>query len=144
MKRNVFGYNGNGNIVKEIRVDLHNNNQLQIQLNVLTTEQADAWAEYWTGSDSTHAMQSTTVKNALQHPLVLLNITPKTNYSYHIVTIQNGVKRVSNTYTFQSQQLPVFLQDQFKAIMPFPKLIPAEFKNGFMLVNKNYAPGLAF
>ena len=158
MKKNVLGYiiliflpgilagcvNSGGKIIKEIHVDLHNNNELQIQIDVLTSEPADAYAEYWTGSDSTHAMQSTIAKNTLKHPLVLLNIIPKTNYSYRVITIDNGVKQTSKTYTFKSQELHVWLQDQFKAINTYPKLVPKEFKNGLMLVNKNYAPGLCF
>lgn len=158
MKKNVFGYiticflaaifsgcfNSGGNIIKEIHVDLHNNNQLKIQIDVLTVDPADAYAEYWVWSDSTNVMRSTTVKNALQHPLVICNILPKTNYSYHIITLKNGVKKVSKTYAFKTHDLPVWLQDQFKAINTYPKLVPSDFKNGLMLVNKNYAPGLAF
>jgi arylsulfate sulfotransferase len=157
MKKNVFGYIiifslaaifsgcfSGGNIIKEIHVDLHNNNELKIQLEVLTVDPADAYAEYWAGNDSTNVMRSTTVKSALQHPLVLCNILPKTNYSYHIITLENGVRKVSKTYSFKSHDLPMWLQDQFKAINTYPKLVPEDFKNGLMLVNKNYAPGLAF
>ena len=157
MNKSFFGYiagffiitifsncSNNGDIIKEIHVGLHNNNQLQIQVDALTVENADAFVEYWSASDSTNIMQSDTVKNALQHSLVLLNITPKTNYSYRIITLENCVKKTSQTYTFKSHDLPVWLQDQFKAINTYPQLIPADFKNGLMLVNKNYAPGLAF
>ncbi len=157
MKKNVFGYitlfsliaifvgcSNNGGIIKEIHVGLHNDNQLKIQVDVLTVENADAYAEYWSANDSTNVMQSDTVKNTLQHPLVLLNIAPKTDYAYRIITLENGVKKTSQTYTFKSHDLPVWLQDQFKAINTYPQLIPADFKSGLMLVNKNYAPGLAF
>jgi len=157
MKKTVFGYitlisliaifsgcSNSGGIIKEIHVGLHNNNQLQIQIDVLTVDPTDAYAEYWAGSDSTNIMRSATTKNALNHPLVLCNILPKTNYSYHIITLGSGVKKVSKTYTFKSHDLPLWLQDQFKAINTYPQLIPADFKDGLMLVNKNYAPGLAF
>src|ERR1700744_6047135 len=120
MKKNVFGYlaliflttvvsgcNSSGPI-KEIHIGLHNNNQLKIQLDVLTADKADAYAEYWTDGDSTNVMQSDTIKNASQHSLVLLNIAPKTNYSYRIITLENGAKKVSKTYTFKSHDLPVW------------------------------------
>jgi outer membrane protein assembly factor BamB len=134
----------NANIIKEIRIGLHKNNELQIQADVETASAADVYAEYWpqTG-DSSKAMQSTVVKNSFSHSLVLCNVYPKTNYAYRIVTTQNGVKKISKTYTFQSHDLPMWLQEEFKAINPYPKLIPQDFKDGMMLVNKKYAPGIA-
>jgi len=157
MKKSFFGYaiilfflavfsgclNNNANIIQEIRVGLHNYNQLKIQLDVLTTVPADAYAEYWPAGDSTAKMQSTTVKNSLKHALVICNVAPKTSYNYHIITIVDGGKKVSKTYNFKTNDLPTWLQDEFKAINPYPKLIPQDFKNGLMLVNKKYAPGIA-
>lgn len=137
-------FNTGGNIIKEIHIGLHSNNQLQIQIDALTADNADAYAEYWPAKDSTNVMYSDTVKNALKHPLVLLNIAPNTNYAYRIITLENGAKKLSKTYTFKSHDLPIWLQDQFKATNTYAKLVPADFKNGLMLVNKNYAPGLAF
>src|ERR1700744_6068401 len=98
MKKNIFGYfllfilanaffgcSNSGGIIKEIHVGLHSNNQLQIQIDALTTENADAYTEYWPANDSTDVMQSDTVKNVLKHSLVLLNIAPNTNYAYRII-----------------------------------------------------------
>ena len=140
----IFAGCNNGGLIKEIKVGIHKNNQLKIRLDVLTTSPVDAYAEYWLAQgDSTQKILSTTVKNSLSHSLVLINILPKTNYAYHIVTIDNGVKKVSKTYTFKSNDLPGWLQGQFKAINPYPKLIPQAFKDGLMLLNKNYSPGIA-
>jgi arylsulfate sulfotransferase len=141
----LAGCSGNGSsIIKEIRIGLHKNNELQIQVDLLTTVPADAYAEYWPqkGSD-TGKMLSTVSKNSVSHSLVFCNITPKTDYFYHIITTENGTKRISKNYSFKSHDLPMWLQEQFKAINTFPKLIPADFKNGLMLVNKRYAPGIA-
>ena len=38
----------------------------------------------------------------------------------------------------------MWLQDQFKASKAFQELIPKEFKNGLMLVNKRDAPGITY
>ena len=139
------GCYNNVNVIKEIRIGLHNDNQLQIQINVLTGSPVDAYAEYWPQKgDSTQKMLSTSSKNAVSHKLVICNIFPNTLYNYRIVTVDNGVKRTSKTYTFKSHDLPLWMQGEFKAVNTYPKLLPRAFKDGLMLVNKNYSPGLAY
>jgi arylsulfate sulfotransferase len=135
----------NSNVIKEIKVGLHNDNELKIQIDVLTGSPVDAYAEYWVvkGSDTTKQVSQVS-KNAEQHRFILCNITPKTNYAYHIITVTNGVKSISKTYTFSSHDLPLFLQDQFKAKSASEGHIPATFKDGLMLINKRYAPGVAY
>ncbi|WPU96081.1 aryl-sulfate sulfotransferase [Mucilaginibacter sabulilitoris] len=141
----VFASCNNSNAIKEIKVGLHNNNELKIQVDVLTASPADVYAEYWEdeGADTTKQV-SPVSKNTDRHRLVLCNIAPKTNYAYHIITVTNGVKNISKTYTFSSYDLPMFLQDQFTAKSASEKHIPAEFKDGLMLINKRYAPGVAY
>jgi len=136
--------NDAGRDITKITIGLHDNNALKIQVDVLTDSAVDAYAEYWPQKgDSINKMQSNISKKSVSHRLVLCNLMPKTNYRYHIVTINNGVKRLSKTYSFLSKDLPMWLQEQFKAINKFPKFVPAEFKDGLMLVNKRYAPGIA-
>ena len=134
-----------GNIIKEINIGLHNNNELKIQIDVQTTDKVKAFAEYWPDSIGEKGKFTSQVSNnGLNHSLVLGNIIPKTNYSFHIVTIDNGVKNISKTYTFQSRVLPMWLQDQFKYSCTAPELLPKEFKDGFLLINKREAPGIAY
>ena len=133
------------NIISEIKVGSHNNNELKIQIDVLTISPADVYAEYWTDSSGSDKKKRSSVsKNALSHSVILCNIMPKTNYLYHIVTVKNGVKNVSKTYTFKSRDLPMWLQNQFKSSCTFPDLLPPKFKEGFMLLNKRDAPGIAY
>ncbi|MGZ3766280.1 MAG: aryl-sulfate sulfotransferase [Mucilaginibacter sp.] len=135
--------NTGGNIVEQIKVGLHNNNELKIQIDVLTVTEADVYVEYWPDSSSTKYV-STVSKNATSHSLVLCNIIPKTNYSYHIITVNDGVKKVTKTYTFKSHELPIWLQEQFKANSASGHRLPPEFNDGLMLINKRYAPGVAY
>lgn len=138
-------FTANENIVKEIKVGLHNNNDLKIQLDVLTNSKADVYAEYWPDSAGIDKkIISPVSKNALTHSLVLCNIIPGTNYSYHIIAVNDGIKNVGKIYTFKTPELPMWLQDQFKANNTFQQLIPNEFKNGLMLLNKRDAPGIAY
>ncbi len=133
------------NIISEIKVGSHNNNELKIQIDVLTISPADVYAEYWTDSSGSDKKKRSSVsKKALSHSVILCNIMPKTNYFYHIVTVKNGVKNVSKTYTFKSRDLPMWLQNQFKSSCTFPGLLPPKFKEGFMLLNKRDAPGIAY
>jgi arylsulfate sulfotransferase len=132
--------------VQEIRVGLHNNNELKVQIAVVTSSPADVYAEYWTGKDSGKVNWLSTIsRNAEKHSLVLCNILPETNYSYHIITVKNGEKIVSKTYSFHSNALPMFLQEEFKADSAKASgKLPAEFSDGLMLINKRFAPGIAY
>ncbi|MEP7376946.1 MAG: aryl-sulfate sulfotransferase [Chitinophagaceae bacterium] len=133
------------NIVKEIKVGLHHNNELKIQIDVETNSEAEVFAEYWPDSSGTGGKMSSPVsKKGLSHSLVLGNIIPKTNYTYHIVTIQNGKENPGKTYTFQSRGLPPWLQEQFKYNCTRPELLPQEFKKGLMLMNKRETPGVLY
>ncbi len=134
-----------GKIIKEIRIGLHNNNELKIQVDVLTTEPCEVYAEYWPDSIAgTEKFSSAISKKDLSHSLIFFNIIPNTNYSYHIITMENGVKNVSKTYTFKSHILPVWLQDQFKYSSTLPQQLPAQFKDGLMLMNKRETPGIVY
>lgn len=137
--------NSGGNIVSEIHVGLHNNNELKIQLDVLTNKMADVYAEYWPDSLGEKGLfTSQSSLNSESHKLLLCNILPSTNYSYRIVTIDKGVRQTGKTYTFQSHALPVWLQEQFKYTCDSLKWVPEVFRNGLMLVNKRETPGLAY
>lgn len=130
--------------VKEIHLGLHNNNDLKIGISVTTTGMADVYTEYWADSSANKKFTSTVSKNAEAHSFVLCNITPNTAYSYDIVTTANGKKTVSKVYTFRSHELPMFLQDQFNAKTAQHAILPSVFKDGLMLINKRYAPGVAY
>jgi len=141
----LAGCSGGGLNIEEIRVGVHNHNELKIQINVITTQPADVYAEYWKtgGKDSTKYL-STVSHNAEKHSLILCNVIAQNDYAYHIVTEKNGVKKVSKTYTFKTNPLPMFLQDQFKADSAKSVKMPATFSDGLMLINKRYAPGVAY
>jgi arylsulfate sulfotransferase len=130
--------------VKEIHLGLHKNNELKIKIDVTTTGKADVYAEYWTDSSANKKYTSAISKNANTHSFVLCNITPNTAYSYDIVTVANAKKTVSKIYTFKSHELPLFLQDQFNAKTADKVALPPVFKDGLMLINKRYAPGVAY
>ncbi|ARS41268.1 hypothetical protein CA265_17045 [Sphingobacteriaceae bacterium GW460-11-11-14-LB5] len=131
--------------IEEIKVGLHNNNVLKIQIDVTANTAVDAYVEYWPDKIANAQKESTALsKDKSSHKFVLCNIIPKTSYAYQIITVKNGAKKTSKTYTFVSNDLPEWLKDQFKAKSADDKLIPKELKNGLILVNKRYSPGMAY
>lgn len=137
--------NNNQNIVKEIHIGLHNNNELKVQLDVSTRKNAMVSVVYWADSIKNELFTTNEIsKNALEHRLVLCNIIPESNYSYKLILNQNGRVDTSQTYHFKSVALPIWLQDQFKYACNQPELLPQNFKDGFMLLNKKETPGTAF
>ncbi|MBS1533232.1 MAG: aryl-sulfate sulfotransferase [Bacteroidetes bacterium] len=140
------GCTGNGKVrIDEIRVGLHNNNVLKIQIDVKTDQPADARVEYWDQkSNAGKKFYSTQSHNANDHVLILCNIAPQTTYAYRIIAARNGEKTISKTYTFKSNALPMFLQEQFKADSARSAKLPSDFADGLMLINKRYAPGVTY
>lgn len=133
------------NIIKEIKIGLHNNNELKIEIAATTIKNAKVFATYWPDSTGPAEKMTTAITNeGLSHVMVLTNILPQTNYSYQLTTIRNGVKTLSKIYSFKSNKLPEWLQDQFKYNSSNPGLLPAAFTQGFMLMNKRETPGIAY
>ena len=131
--------------IKEIKVGLHNNNELKIQIDVNTNSDVDAYVKYWPNKIADSTMQVTAIsKDKNHHSLVLCNIIPKTSYAYQVITVKNGTEKTSKTYTFESHDLPEWLKDQFKARNASDSLVPKELKNGLILINKRYSPGMAY
>ncbi|KAF2329329.1 aryl-sulfate sulfotransferase [Flavobacterium nitrogenifigens] len=134
-----------GQIISNINIGTHSNNELKIQIDVTTNDQAQVYAEYWSDKEGNqNKMTSPISKSGLKHSLVLCNITPETNYSFQVVTVQDGNKQTSKVYTFKSRKLPEWLQKQFKANCPKPEFLPENFKKGFLLLAKRETPGTAY
>jgi len=138
------GCNDYSNIIKDINIGLHNNNQLKVQIDVTTIKDAEVYAEYWPDSAKEEKLTTETLKSGLQHSLVLTNILADTKYDFQLYTIRDGKKQESKVYDFQSEKLAPWLQEQFKAVCPMPELLPANFSSGFMVLNKREAPGLTY
>lgn len=135
----------NNQIISNINIGTHGNNELKIQIDVTTNDQAQIYAEYWSDKKGNQSKITSPIsKSGLKHSLVLCNITPETNYSFQLITVQNGNKQTSKVYTFKSRKLPEWLQKQFKANCPKPELLPENFKKGFLLLAKRETPGTAY
>ncbi len=135
----------NGNIIEEIKVGLHHNNELKIEIATTTSKAARVFASYWPDSMGVKEKMSTPLSaEGKSQVLVLTNILPETKYSYQLTAVCNGVTTISKVYTFTSNKLPEWLQEQFKYSCNNTQLLPASFKEGFMLMNKRETPGIAY
>ena len=135
----------NKNIIKQIHVGLHNDNKLKIQLDISTSENAKVYAAYWPDTAGINAKIITPVsENDTAHHLILCNILPQTKYSYQIITNNGITTDTSKIYSFVSEPLPMWMQDQFKTDNRYQSILPGEFKNGLMLLNKRDAPGIMY
>jgi len=140
-----WGCGDSGKIVLgEIHVGLHNNNELKIQLDVTTDKPADIYAEYWKAKDSRKKWLSAVAQHTSNGRLVICNISPETDYAYRIIAKNKNANTISKVYTFKTNALPMFLQEQFKADTLKSVKTPKEFADGLMLINKRYAPGVAY
>lgn len=132
-------------IISNINIGTHGNNELKIQIDVTTNDQAQVYAEYWSDKEGNQNKMTSLISNSgLKHSLVLCNIIPETGYSFQLVTVQGGNKQTSKVYNFKSRKLPEWLQKQFKANCPKPELLPENFKKGFLLLAKRETPGTAY
>lgn len=130
--------------IKEIKIGLHNNNRLKIELNVFTNTPSNAYVQYWVKDDSLKKFNSQFSTKSDKHRFVLTNIQPKTKYSYVIYFGKDNFATASKTYAFTSEDLPDFLKNQFKAATAADSLLGNTFKDGYILLNKRYTPGVAY
>lgn len=141
----LLACNNHGNIIKEINIGLHNNNELKIQVDVATNTNADVYVEYWPDTaGSNNKIISPFSLNKANHSIVLCNILPAKKYSYDVVTVKDGVKNTSKIYSFTSKALPFWLEEQFKYNATFADSLPLKFRKGWMLLNKRETPGIAY
>ena len=132
------------NLIKDIHIGLHNNNRLRIQVDVNTIAKTQVYAAYWPDSAQSEKLTTATSQAGLYHSFVLTNILPGSHYSYQLFTVTDGKKEESKIYHFQSELLPPWLQNQFKATAPAPQLLPKQFVSGFLLLNKRESPGFSY
>ncbi len=131
-------------IIKDIRIGLHNNNKLLIQIDVATTKSAQVFGECRADGMEQEKIVSDTSAESVNQQIVFSNILPNTKYSFRLYTIENGKKKESKVYHFQSEPLPSWLQEQFKATVPAPQYLPKKFTQGFLVMNKRESPGFTY
>lgn len=134
-----------GRQVLEINIGMHHDNNLQVQLDLKTEGPAKAYAEYWPDSLGEKAKRISAMSpEGRQHALVLTDLMADTRYKFHVITVDASGQSTSKNYEFRSRVLPVWLVDQFKYSCADENLLPAKFKEGFLLMNKRETPGFLY
>ncbi|HTF17944.1 MAG TPA: aryl-sulfate sulfotransferase [Chryseolinea sp.] len=87
----------------EPKVTLHNDNVLLPTIAFSTSEESDAYIEYWP-KEHTHRTQRSRHSTGKDHRIVLLNLKPSVVYDYVIHT--TNPDRTTNVLNFQTGPLP--------------------------------------
>ena len=134
-----------GGPVREIHIGKHHNNVLQVQIDAETPDSAITFVRYWPDSAGEgKALVSPPGSRSLHHSMVLLNMIPSTKYSFRVVVQTSTGEVETKPVPFTSPGLPFWLTDQFKYSSDSLSLVPAVFKEGFMLINKRETPGVDY
>lgn len=109
------------------KISFRNNNVLLPTLEFSTSEETDAYVEYWP-RDHRERMQRSGHSKGKYHSITLMGVTPSTVYDYTIHT--SNPERVTNTLTFSTTQLPAGITELKKQLID-----TAQF-NGYVLVRR--------
>ncbi|MEJ1241148.1 aryl-sulfate sulfotransferase [Chryseolinea sp. T2] len=109
------------------KISFHNNNVLLPTLEFSTSEDTEAYVEYWP-RDHTDRLQRSGQSTGKHHRIILVGVTPSTTYDYTIHT--SNPERVTNTLTFSTSQLPAGVTQIRK------QLIDTTQFNGYVLVRR--------
>ncbi|RFM27460.1 aryl-sulfate sulfotransferase [Deminuibacter soli] len=129
-------------LVTGIRIDEAGNNALKVQVKVTTSAAADVHIEYRLQNSTGDWFATPVSKQGTAHKLVLTNLQFRQPYVFRIVTAKDGCSAVSKEYTFTSPGAPLWLKDMYSVVCPDTSVLPAAFKNGYMLLYKRDAPGI--
>ncbi|MCC6289525.1 MAG: aryl-sulfate sulfotransferase [Chitinophagaceae bacterium] len=130
--------------VSEIRLSSPGNNAIRVNVAVFTTDTLDTYIKYWVKDGNTEVFNSPLSKHQLHHNLILTNLKAQETYEYSVVTKNNNCEATSKTYSFKTQDYPIWIKDAFKVICPDTLALPAKFKDGYVMVYRRELPGIFY
>ena len=130
--------------IETISMSAPDHNTLKVQIDVKTKGKVDVSVEYWQKDDSTKRFISEVSKQNTAHRLVLINLRPKKEYDYQIITKVDRAESKSKNYSFSTPGYPMWIQDFFKVTAPDSSVIPKVFKEGYVLISRRETPGIIF
>ena len=119
-------------------------NAMKVEAIVRTTEPMDSYIEYWQKGNESQVFRTPVSAHLREHSIIMTNLQPQQAYGCRIITAKDKCESRSKDYDFKTPPLPVWIHDYFKVICPDSSVVPAVFKDGYMLVYKRETPGIAF
>lgn len=119
-------------------------NALKVQATVHTTDTLAMRIEYWLKGKESQLFTTTVSAHSLDHRLVLTNLRPEQQYGYRVVTTKNNCEARSKDYDFKTSGFPIWIKDFFTPIYPDSSVVPAVFKQGYLLIYRRETPGILF
>ncbi|MHA4739710.1 aryl-sulfate sulfotransferase [Dyadobacter sp. MSC1_007] len=138
----LTGCGGSG--IETISLSAPGRNTLKVKIDVKTTHPNSLRISYWAKNDSLHKYITPNSPVGTEHPLVLTNLRPSSQYLYQIISTDGGVETRSKVYDFKTSGYPVWIQDFFRVIAPDTAAVPQSFKKGFVLFSRRETPGIIF
>lgn len=136
--------NSGGNDITEITLNPQGQNALKVKVAVQCTDTVDAAVEYWPKGKEQQRTTTPLSKHQLRHAIVLTNLQPLQSYEYRVLTGHDKDLYGSKVYTFNTTDVPVWMKDVFNVVCPDSSVLPAPFRQGYVMVSRRDDPGVLF
>ncbi|HVI45879.1 MAG TPA: aryl-sulfate sulfotransferase [Chitinophaga sp.] len=132
----------NGGSITEIILAPQGQNALKVKVGVHCTDTLDAVVEYWLKGREQSRFTTPVSAHQRNHSIVLTNLQPASNYEYRILTGHGKNLAHSKVYDFKTQDLPIWMKDNFRVMCPDSNQVPASFRAGYVMVSRRDDPGV--
>lgn len=125
--------------INSIQVSSPHNNILRAEVNVELDKATNIHIKYQAVNDSV-TYRSLITEKKKNHSITLLDLKPDTEYSFQVINTGRVLNKTSNTYTFKTAKLPLWLEDY---LIPTENYTPdpTPLDGGFVHLYKRKTPG---
>jgi arylsulfate sulfotransferase len=116
-------------------------NSLRVVVNFACAKQQDAYVEYWIKGQKDKLFTSPVSIQKMNFKIVLTNLKFNADYQYRLVSGGNEVRFQSDVYSFRTKDIPDGLLGLYHVGDKNLQYLPAEFKQGSMMVYNRETPG---
>lgn len=136
--------NNGGNDITEITLTPKGQNALKVKVAIQCTDTVDAAVEYWPKGKEQQRTTTGLSKHQLHHAIVLTNLLPAQSYEYRVLTGHGKALYGSKVYAFNTTDFPMWMKDVFNVVCPDSSVLPASFRQGYVMISRRDDPGVLF
>ncbi|WP_316818215.1 aryl-sulfate sulfotransferase [Pedobacter nyackensis] len=116
-------------------------NSLRVSVDFSSAKVEDAYVEYWLDGQKDKLFRTPVTTQKKDFKIVLTNLKFNSTYQYRIVLGNGDVRTESEVYSFITKDIPDQLIGLYHVDQKDEQALPAEFKEGSMLVYNRETPG---